>query len=364
MEVSIPICLKLEDCDWILEAVVEDAAIKRALLERVDQVRQPGSWITTNTSGLSVTALSQGRSEDFQHHWFGTDFFNPPRYLKLLEIIPTPNTEPSVLDAFEQFANVRLGKGVVRAKDTPNFIANRIGLYAALQAIRLMNEFGFTIEETDRLTGTLIGRAKTATFRTMDMVGLDIFVHVAENVYNNAPDDPQRNVFGIPPFIRTMIDRRMLGSKTGHGFYKKEGDSILVLDAATLEYRPPRKVSFPSLEMAFGMDSLPERVRAVFQAKDRAAQFVWQLLMSTMTYAASLVPEISDDIVAIDRAMRWGFAWELGPFELWDAVGVKDIETMAPTKVIRFRCSPNRCWKEAKPFIKTARYQSPPDGRS
>jgi 3-hydroxyacyl-CoA dehydrogenase len=314
----------LSGCDWILEAVVEDTSIKRELLKRVDAVRRPGSWITTNTSGLSVAALADGLSADFRQHWFGTHFFNPPRYLKLLEIIPTMDTEPAVLDEFEQFANIRLGKGVVRAKDTPNFIANRIGLYAALQAIRLMSEFELNIEEVDRLTGTLIGRAKTATFRTIDMVGLDIFVHVAENVFTNAPTDPERQVFEIPAFIRGMIERKMLGSKTGHGFYKKEADTILALDPATLEYRRQQRVQFPALEMAFNLDALPDRLRAVFQSKDRGGQFVRKLLLSTMTYAASMIPEISDDIVSVDRAMRWGFAWELGPFELWDALGTAD----------------------------------------
>src|SRR6185503_9447114 len=229
---------RIKDADWIIEVVVEDAATKNQLLEAVDTARKPGSFVTTNTSGLSVTGLAKDRSEDFRRHWFGTHFFNPPRYMKLLEIIPTTDTDPRALAEFEKFADIMLGKGVVRAKDTPNFIANRIGLFAALKAIELMRRENFTIEDVDRLTGTLIGRAKTATFRTIDLVGLDIFVHVADNIYQNASHDPQREIFRVPEFMRTMLDRKMLGAKTGRGFYKKDGDQILVLELATMEYRP------------------------------------------------------------------------------------------------------------------------------
>jgi 3-hydroxyacyl-CoA dehydrogenase len=314
---------RLQESDWTVEAVVEDAKIKRGLLERVDEVRKPGSLITTNTSGLSVNALAEGRSEDFRRHWFGTHFFNPPRYMKLLEIIPTPDTDPNTLQRFEHFAEVMLGKGVVRANDTPNFIANRVGLYAALRTIQLMQEFGFTIEEVDRLTGSLIGRPKTGTFRTMDLVGLDIFAHVAQNVYDNAPGDPERDVFRIPPFVSGMLERKMLGMKTGGGFYKKNGDRILSLDPATLEYREQRKASFPALEMIAGVENLSERLPVLLNTRDRASEFVWKLLMSTFTYAAGRIPEISDNIVAVDRAMRWGFGWELGPFEMWDIIGLQ-----------------------------------------
>jgi len=319
---------QLADSDWTVEAVVEDPGIKRSLLERVDSVRKHSSFITSNTSGLSVAALAKDRSEDFRRHWFGTHFFNPPRYMKLLEVIPTPDTDPNVIAAFERFADLMLGKGVVRANDTPNFIANRIGLFAALEAVRLMQQFGFTIEEVDRLTGVLIGHPKTATFRTTDLVGIDIVAHVASNVYENAPGDPQRESFRLPEFMRRMLERKMLGSKTGGGFYKKEGDQILVLDPETLEYRPQRRAHFPALEMLSGVDSLSDRLKVLFQTKDRGADFIRSLLMSTFTYAASRIPEICNTVVAADRAMKWGFGWEMGPFEMWDVLGLQP--TMEP----------------------------------
>lgn len=300
---------KLKNADWIVEAVVEDAGIKRKLLEQVDANRKPGAWISTNTSGLSVVSLAEGRSEDFRRHWFGTHFFNPPRYMKLLEIIPTSETDPAVLKNFERFANLVLGKGVVRAKDTPNFIANRIGVFAALEAMRLVKESHLTIEEVDALTGTLIGRPKTATFRTMDMVGVDIFAHVANNMSERIPD-----------FMKVMIERKMLGAKTGRGFYMKDGDAILSLDLDTMEYRPQRRPQFQILEMLAGIESLSERLNALFQTKSPAADFVKQLLTSTVDYAKSRQPEIADNKVSVDRAMRWGFAWEMGPFELSDVI--------------------------------------------
>jgi 3-hydroxyacyl-CoA dehydrogenase len=306
----------ISQADWVIEAVVENAEIKKQLLAEVDSVRRPGSLITTNTSGLSVAGLAADRTEDFRRHWFGTHFFNPPRYMRLLEVIPTPDTDPSVLSNFEKFAEIALGKGVVRAKDTPNFIANRIGIFAALKTIALMQRSGLSIEEVDRLTGPLIGRPKTATFRTIDMVGLDIFVHVAENIYQNAPADPERETFQIPEFMRLMADRKMLGSKTQRGFYEKTGDEILVLDLPSLEYRSQRKSSSPSLETVANIEGLPERLRALFKTGSREAAFVSELLTSVSEYAAARIPEISDDPDAVDRAMRWGFGWEMGPFEL------------------------------------------------
>src|SRR5437667_9668037 len=228
---------KLVEVNWIVEAVVENLEIKRALLKRVEAARKPGTIITTNTSGLPVGKIAEGFSDDFRRCWFGPHFVNPPRYMRLLEIIPTPETDPAVLAEFEKFAEIGLGKGIVRAKDTPNFIANRIGLFAALKAIQLMQQGGFTIEEVDELTGPLIGRAKTATFRTIDLVGVDVFVHVADNIYQNVPEDPERETFRVPEFIRRMIERKMLGAKTGRGFYKKEGDEILTLDMYSMECR-------------------------------------------------------------------------------------------------------------------------------
>jgi len=311
---------RIREADWVIEAVVENAEIKRKLFEAVDSARKPGSLITTNTSGLPVTALAEGRSDDFRRHWFGTHFFNPPRYMKLLEVIPTAETDRTALAEFERFADIVLGKGVVYAKDVPNFIANRIGLFAALKAIQLMQQGGFTIEEIDRLTGTLIGRARTATFRTIDMVGLDIFVHVADNIYQNAANDPQRDIFRVPEFMRLMLDRKMLGAKTGRGFYKKDGDEILTLDLETMEYRPQRRPNLPSLEMVSNVESLPERLKALLKNRDRAAGFVSDLLTSIFDYAASRIPEISDNPDDVDRAMRWGFAWEMGPFALSKAL--------------------------------------------
>jgi 3-hydroxyacyl-CoA dehydrogenase len=307
---------RIADADWVIEAIVENPAVKKQLLERVDAFRKPGSFVTTNTSGLSVTELSGGRTEDFRRHWFGTHFFNPPRYMKLLEVIPTTETDSAALAEFEKFADIILGKGVVHAQDTPNFIANRIGLFAALKAIQLMQRGGFTVEEVDRLTGTLIGRAKTATFRTIDMVGLDIFVHVADNIYTNAPKDPEREIFRVPEFMRRMLDGKLLGLKTGRGFYKKEGGQILTLDLGTMEYRPQLKPDFPSLEIVSSIERLSERLKSLFKSRDRAAIFVSDLLTSISEYAASRIPEISDDPDEVDRAMRWGFAWEMGPFEL------------------------------------------------
>ena len=307
---------RINQADWVIEAVVENPDIKKQLLARVDSARRPGCLVTTNTSGLSVTALARDRSEDFRKHWFGTHFFNPPRYMKLLEIIPTAETDGAALAEFEKFAEVVLGKGIVRAKDTPNFIANRIGLFAALKAIQLMLQGGFTIEETDRLTGPLIGRAKTATFRTIDIVGLDVFAYVADNIYQSARDDPEREIFRVPDFMRLMIDRKMLGAKTGRGFYKKEGDEILTLDLTSMEYRPQRKAAFPSLEMVANIESLPERLKTLVKTRSREAGFVSELLKCISEYAASRIPEISDDPDAVDRAMRWGFAWEIGPFAL------------------------------------------------
>jgi 3-hydroxyacyl-CoA dehydrogenase len=317
------------EADWIVEAIVENAEIKKQLLAKVDQARKPGSLVTTNTSGLSVTGLAAGRTEDFRRHWFGTHFFNPPRYMRLLEVIPAPDTDAPALRNFEKFAEITLGKGVVRAKDTPNFIANRIGGFAALKTIHLMLQAGLTIEEVDRLTGPLIGHPKTATFRTIDMVGLDIFVHVAENIYENAMNDPERETFRIPEFMRLMLDRKMLGAKTKRGFYLKDGDQILVLDLASMEYRPQRKFGSPSLDTVANIENLPERLKVMFKAGSREGAFVSELLSSISEYTASRIPEISDDPDAVDRAMRWGFAWEMGPFEL--AKALKGEPVQAPS---------------------------------
>jgi 3-hydroxyacyl-CoA dehydrogenase len=321
------------EADWIIEAVAENLEIKRKLLDRVATVRRPGVIVTTNTSGLPIRQIAAGASAEFQEHWAGAHFFNPPRYMKLVELIPGPLTRPEILDTLADFCDRTLGKGVVRAKDTPNFIANRIGTFAMLQAIRLMVQLGMTIEEVDACTGPAIGWPRSATFRTADIVGLDVLTHVVQNIYENVPDDESREVYRISPLVEDMVRRGWLGEKSGHGFYqrvKKGGDSeILTLDPAKMEYRPRAKARFASLEAVRGIESLPERLRGLLdpilagQPGDKAQQFVWGLYSETCIYAARRIPEISDSIADVDRAMRWGFAWELGPFELWDVLGVE-----------------------------------------
>jgi 3-hydroxyacyl-CoA dehydrogenase len=333
----------LADCDWIIEAVVENLDLKRALLKKVEAVRKPGTIITTNTSGLPVHSIAEGFSEDFRRHWFGTHFFNPPRYMRLLEIIPTPESDPAAIEAIAHFGSVRLGKGIVYAKDTPNFIANRIGCFSVVNIARLMQEFDFSVEQVDALTGSAIGFPKSATFRTIDMVGLDVLSHVVRNAKRMAPalataggpsETPmldERGDLDLPPFYDQMVERKLLGDKTRAGFYKKErtpeGEKRLVIDWKTLEYRPATRPKFPSLEMAKTVDSLGERVRMLTgfgdQKVDKAGEFLWTALSEVFTYAANRIPEISDNVVEIDRGMRMGFNWEMGPFELWDAIGVE-----------------------------------------
>jgi len=319
------------ESDWVIEAVVEDLNIKRALLKKVEALRRPGTIITTNTSGLPVARIAEGFSEDFRRCWFGTHFFNPPRYMRLLEIIPTPDTAREAMKTIAHFSDVRLGKGIVYAKDTPNFIANRIGTFSVLNVMRLMQEMHMSIEEVDSLTGTAVGWPKSATFRTMDMVGLDILGHVVRNMMENVHDE--RSDLKLPDFFGQMIERKWLGDKTKGGFYKKrktaEGEERLALNWRTLEYEPRQKPKFPALDMAKTMDETPKRVRMILgldgappQKNDKAGQFLWAALSDLWNYAANRIGEISDSIVEIDRAMRMGFNWELGPFELWDAAGV------------------------------------------
>ncbi len=360
---------RLAECDWIIEAVVEDLAIKRALLQRVEQVRRPGTIITTNTSGLPVQGIAEGFSDDFRRHWFGTHFFNPPRYMRLLEIIATPATDPAAIAAVEHFCDLRLGKGIVRAKDTPNFIANRIGTFSVLNVMRLMQEMDLSIEDVDALTGSAVGWPRSATFRTLDLVGLDILAHVVRNMAGSraaavaaadAGESPASTKQGnlraavvtaadagessastkqgnlrLPDFCQQMLERKWLGDKTGGGFYKKQKspgqeDERLALDWKTLEYRPRQKPRFAALEMAKNIDSTPERLRNLLALEGGTAaplktpegKFLWAALADLWNYAADRIPEISDTVVEIDRAMRLGFNWELGPFELWDAAGV------------------------------------------
>ncbi len=330
---------KLAEVDWIIEAVVENLDIKRALLRKVEAIRKPGTIITTNTSGLPVGKIAEGFSDDFRKSWFGTHFFNPPRYMRLLELIPTPDAEPALIEVVSNFCDLQLGKGVVLAKDTPNFIGNRIGTFSVLNVMRLMQEMDLTIEDVDALTGQAVGWPKSATFRTIDLVGLDILGHVVSNMTTNVQDE--RSELKLPDFYRQMLDRKWLGDKTKGGFYKKnvgrtvlsgdskQEDERLGLDWKTLEYHPRQKPKFASLDMAKNIEDAGARLRMLLglegspQKADKAGAFLWSALSDLWTYCANRVPEISDSIVEIDRAMRLGFNWELGPFELWDAAGVE-----------------------------------------
>lgn len=319
---------ELEDCDWIIEAVTEDRVLKRALLERVQAVRAIHAIVSSNTSGIAISSLGEGFSLDFRQHFLGTHLFNPPRYLRLLEITPTPETLPEVVRAISRFGDVVLGKGVVVAKDTPNFIANRIGTFTTLNVLRLMQKDGYTIEEIDLLTGPALGMPKSATFRTLDIVGLDVLAHVVKNLRESLPQDERRDLFEIPDFVEQMLQRNLLGDKTAQGFYKKvkgqdeESSEILTLDLRTFEYRARKHPGFPTLELARNVEDLRERLKILFQATDRSGQFYRTILSDTFHYAAMRVPEISDDINSIDNAMKWGFNWDCGIFEMWDAIGV------------------------------------------
>lgn len=323
---------KLADVDWIIEAVVENLEIKRALLKRVEAARRPGTLITTNTSGLPVHSISEGFSEDFRRNWFGTHFFNPPRYMRLLELIPTPDTDPQAMEAVAHLCDVQLGKGIVHAKDTPNFIGNRIGTFSVLNVMRVMQNMDLSIEDVDALTGSAVGWPKSATFRTIDLVGLDILGHVVGNMKANVTDE--RSDLQIPDFYKKMLEHKWLGDKTKGGFYKKQrtpqGEERLALNWKTMEYHPRSKPKFPALEMAKNVETTPERLRMLLgldgnglQKGDKAGQFLWTTLSELWTYAANRIPEISDTVVEVDAAMRMGFNWEMGPFELWDAAGVE-----------------------------------------
>jgi len=319
---------RLKDVDWIIEVVVENLAIKKQVFEKVDQSRKPGSIVSSNTSGISVEAMSEGRSEDFQKHFLGTHFFNPPRYLKLLEVIPTKNTSSEVLSFMKQFGEDVLGKGVVEAKDTPNFIANRIGTYGLLITVQEMLKGGYSIGEVDSITGPLIGRPKSATFRTLDVVGLDTFIHVANNVYDQV-DGKEKEVFEVPGFMKVMQEKGWLGSKSGQGFFLKKGKEILELNPESLEYGPRKKLKTASTELSKQEKGTPGKLKALVYSDDRAGQLLWNILSPALLYSAQLLGEIADDVTAIDKAMKWGFGWELGPFETWDAIGVgKSVQKM------------------------------------
>ena len=319
---------RLKECDWILEAVVEKLDVKRSLFEKIAPHLKDGAILSTNTSGLSITEMAAALPASLRPRFLGTHFFNPPRYLHLLELIPHADTDPGVLAFMREFGDTVMGKGVVVAKDSPDFIANRIGTFSVMSAIRAMIDGGYTVEEVDALTGPLLGRPRSATFRTLDLVGLDIMVHASTTVYERATRDEKRDYFKAPELLTKMLSSGMLGDKSGKGFYQKvrgEGGAseIQTLDAATLTYRAKQSAKFPALEAAKTIDDVGERVRTVINGKDRAAAFAWKTMAEIWLYTAARVGEIADDIVSIDRAMRWGFGWELGPFELWDAVGLE-----------------------------------------
>ena len=316
---------RIQDSDWVMEAVVEQLEIKRALLEKVDAVRRPGSIVSSNTSGIPIAALAEGRSTDFRRHWLGTHFFNPPRYLHLLEVIPTAETASEVVDAVRSFADHHLGKGVVIAKDSPNFIGNHIALYGVVQILKQVESGAFTVEEVDAMTGPALGRPKSATFRTLDLAGIDILAHVVHNLYERLPNEAARSEFVLPAFVEKMVERKMVGEKVGQGFYKRvklaTGESeILTLDPATLEYRPRTAPRLPSLEAAAAIPDVRERVRTLYQGKDRVGEFLRQTLGPALEYTAKVTPQIAHSSDDVDRVMRWGFGWELGPFELLDAI--------------------------------------------
>ena len=325
---------KVASADWIIEVVVERLDIKKQVFEKLEKYRTPGTLITSNTSGIPIKFMNEGRSEDFQKHFCGTHFFNPPRYLKLFEIIPGPNTSLEVLDFFNSYGEQFLGKTTVIAKDTPAFIGNRIGIYGIQSLFHLVKQMGLTIEEVDKLTGPVIGRPKSATFRTVDVVGLDTLVHVANGIYENCPDDEEHEVFKLPAFVNTLMENKWLGSKSGQGFYKKVKDEngknqILGLDLETLAYRKGKRATFPTLELTKNVDNVIDRFKILVAGKDKAGEFYRKNFSLMFSYVSKRIPEISDELYKIDDAMKAGFGWENGPFEIWDAVGIeKGIELM------------------------------------
>lgn len=314
---------KLSEVDWIIEVVLENLEVKKDVLLKVDQYRKSGSIVSTNTSGISVNAMIADCSDDMKKHFLGTHFFNPPRYLKLLEVIPTNDTKPEVLTFMKSFGEEFLGKGVVEAKDTPNFIANRIGTHGLLVTVKEMLKRGYSVGEIDSVTGPMIGRPKSATFRTLDVVGLDTFIHVARNVYDHVDGD-EKEVFEVPKFMHQMNEKGWIGAKVNQGFYWKKGKEILEIDPSTLEYEERRKLKTKVTEMVKQQKGVNKKLQTLLNAPgDKASDLVWAILKPTLLYSAELVGEISDDIVAIDQAMKWGFGWEVGPFETWDAIGLR-----------------------------------------
>jgi 3-hydroxyacyl-CoA dehydrogenase len=369
---------RLAEVDWIIEVVVENLKIKQELFKKVAAVRKPGTIVSSNTSGIPIKDICSGMDLEFKQYFLGTHFFNPPRYMKLLEIIPIAETFPEVVAFMAYFGERVLGKGVVYAKDSPNFIANRIGIFGMLHTVKVMTEKGYSIEEVDAITGPPMGRPKSAAFGTTDLVGLDTFAHVAKNLYENATKDEMREVFKIPGFVQKMIEKNWLGNKTGQGFYKRvkgeAGKEKLALDYKTMEYRPAQKVKYPSLDAAKAAANPADRAKALIYADDRAGQFAWKVTSASLLYAARRIPEIADDIYNIDNAVKWGFNYEAGPFESWDALGVA--ESVARMKKEGNKIPPlvaNLLAKKKKTFyqkkdgqlyffdLKTGRYKKVPE---
>ena len=318
---------KIKDYDWVIEVVVENMDIKKKLLDQVVPHLNPNSVLSTNTSGLSINEMADYIPEQFRKNFLVTHFFNPPRYMRLVEIVPSKYTDQSVVKDMADFIAHRLGKGIVYAKDTPNFVANRIGVYSMLNGMKYMLEMGLTIEEVDKIAGPATARAGSAAFKTGDLVGIDTLVHVAENTYELLKDDDEREIFKVPEFVKKMVEMGLLGNKTKQGFYKKEktpeGTKRYYFDYKKMEYVPLQKPKFPSIETAKQIDDPRKRLKAVITGNDKAAEFAWKNTRDTIIYSIKRIPEIADDVVNIDNAMKWGFGWELGPFEMLDAIGVK-----------------------------------------
>ena len=318
---------RIKDCDWIIEVVIERLDIKQQVFENIEKHRTPGTLITTNTSGIPINLMLEGRSNDFKRHFCGSHFFNPPRYLQLLEIIPSEETDSEVIDFLMDYGQRFLGKKTVFCKDTPAFIANRVGVYSIMSLFHAVEEMGLTVEEVDKLSGPILGRPKSATFRTCDVVGLDTLVHVANGLEDNCPDDEEKELFKLPDYISKMVENGWLGSKTNQGFYKKVKDEngkseILTLDLNTLEYRKKARVKFPTLDMAKPIDDLKTRTKMLFMGMDKAGEFYRKLFGGLFAYVSNRLPEITDDLYKIDDALKAGFGWELGPFETWDILGL------------------------------------------
>jgi len=323
----------IADCDWVIEVVVERLDIKQKVFEQIEKFRKPGTLITSNTSGIPIQYMNKGRSEDFREHFAVTHYFNPPRYLKLFEVVPGPDCKPEVTEFLMEYGEKFLGKTSVLAKDTPAFIGNRIGIFSIMDLFHVVEKMGLSVEQVDKLTGPVIGRPKSATFRTVDLVGLDTLVHTANGVAENAPKDEMQKSFNMPSFVTKMMEKKWLGSKTKQGFYKKEvidgKKSILSIDLKTLEYKAQQKTKFPTLELTKTIDNVIDRFKVLVKGKDQAGEFYRKTFAALFQYVSNRIPEISDELYRIDDAMKAGFGWEHGPFQIWDAIGVeKGIEMM------------------------------------